>query len=209
LASVVWAHCDKGGFFLLFIESILKGHTMSRESTDRLKASLLADPEVQMMIRMRAYEIYQMRGGHDGSPAEDWFRAESEVLAVLIDEENRRAAEEVQAQSPETVAGVELVARADEGSEPETSIGAWSVTEPAGMELAPPLGDEAALQTPEKPRPRSAKKTTATGAKNTEDGAAKKTAPRRTASKKTADPTDKPKRTRKKADPSSTPTSEQ
>ena len=42
---------------------------MSRESTEALKARLLRDSEVQMMIRMRAYEIYQMHGGQAGRSA--------------------------------------------------------------------------------------------------------------------------------------------
>jgi hypothetical protein len=188
-----------------FAASFLKGNVMSRESTEAVKSRLLGDPEVQLMIRMRAFEIYQMRGGHGGSAADDWFRAESEVLNFLIAEENRRSDEEAQASSPETVAGVELVSRADAGSEPETSIGAWSATEPAGMELAPTPGGEAAMETPKKTRARSASKTSTPRAKKTGDDAAKKTTTRRAASKKSADAGDKPKRTRKKAE---TPTNE-
>jgi hypothetical protein len=126
---------------------------MSRESTDELREKLLADPEVHLMIRMRAFEIYQMRGGEPGNPATDWFRAETEVLAFLIDEENRRAAEEAQPSSPETVAGVELASDAQATADPETSIGAWSATEPAGMELAPEIGGSAPMATPKKTRP--------------------------------------------------------
>jgi hypothetical protein len=193
-----WAVCDKGGFFLFLAASFLKGNTMSRESTEALKASLLGDPEVQLMIRMRAYEIYQMRGGHGGSPAEDWFRAEFEVLSFLVDEEGRRAAEEAQAPSPETVAGVELAARLDETADPETSIGAWSATEPASLELAPAIGGEAAMDAPKKTRTRSTTKTTSPRAKKADDGSTKKTAAPRATSKKTADSAEKPKRTRKK-----------
>lgn len=152
------------------------------------------------MIRMRAYEIYQLRGGYEGSSAEDWFRAESEVLSFLIDEENRRAAEEAQAPSPETVAGVELVARADESGDPETSIGAWSATEPAGMGLAPAPGGESTIDTPRKAGARAATKTTSPRTKKAGDGSTKKTTTRHTASKKTADAAEKPKRTRKKTD---------
>ncbi len=173
---------------------------MSRESTEALKASLLGDPEVQLMIRMRAYEIYQFHGGQGGSPADDWLRAESEVLAFLIDEENRRAAEETQSPSPETVAGVELAARADESGDPETSLGAWSATEPAGLELAPAIGGDAAMETPKKIRARSTAKTTSTRAKKAGDGTTKKPAAQRTAAKKTADSAEKPKRTRKKTE---------
>jgi hypothetical protein len=181
----------------------LKGNTMSRESTDDLKKRLLDDPEVHWMISRRAYEIYQTRAGQGGSAADDWFRAESEVLAFLIAEEDRRAAEETSASSPETVAGVELISRAEETAEPETSVGAWSATEPAGLELAPAPGGEAAMESPRKTPARSASKTTTTRAKKAGDSAAKKTATtttRRAASKKSADATDKPKRTRKKAD---------
>ena len=173
---------------------------MSRESTEEVKGRLLRDPEVQLMIRMRAFDIYQMRNGQGGSAADDWFRAESEVLAFLIAEEDRRSAEETPASSPETVAGVELVSRTDEIAEPETSIGGWSVTEPAGLELAPAPGGEAAMETPKKPRARSASKTATPRAKKTGDDTANKTTTRRTVAKKTADTTEKPKRTRKKAD---------
>jgi hypothetical protein len=182
-----------------FAASLLKGNTMSRESTDDLKTRLLADSEVQLMIRMRAFEIYQMHGGHGGSAADDWFRAESEVLAFLIAEEGRRSAEETQAASPETVAGVELAPRTDETGEPETSVGAWSATEPAGMQLAPAPGGEAAMETP-KTGARSASKPATPRAKKTGDSAAKKTAAPRTASKKAAESSDKPKRSRKKAE---------
>jgi hypothetical protein len=182
-----------------FAASFLKGNAMSRESTEAVKSRLLSDPEVQLMIRMRAFEIYQMHGGHGGSAADDWFRAESEVLTFLVAEENRRADEEAQASSPETVAGVELVSRTDAGSEPETSSGAWSATEPAGMELAPAPGGEAAMEPPKRTRARAASKAATPRAKKTGDEAAKKTT-RRTAPKKSADAGDKPKRTRKKAE---------
>jgi Protein of unknown function (DUF2934) len=32
------------------------------------------------IIRQRAYEIYRQRNGNGGSPEEDWFRAEAEIL---------------------------------------------------------------------------------------------------------------------------------
>ncbi|MFL6276322.1 MAG: DUF2934 domain-containing protein [Blastocatellia bacterium] len=179
---------------------------MSRESTDELREKLLADPEVHLMIRMRAFEIYQMRGGEPGNPATDWFRAETEVLAFLIDEENRRAAEEAQPSSPETVAGVELASDAQATADPETSIGAWSATEPAGLELAPEIGGSAPMATPKKTR--TATKSPSTRSSKTGNDATTKTAPRRVAAKKTADSAEKPKRTRKKTDDSTTATGE-
>jgi Protein of unknown function (DUF2934) len=38
-------------------------------------------PEVYDLIALRAYEIYQQRGGAGGDELGDWFRAEAEVLA--------------------------------------------------------------------------------------------------------------------------------
>lgn len=39
--------------------------------------------DLQDAIRERAYELYQQRGGRDGSDMEDWIRAEREVLERL------------------------------------------------------------------------------------------------------------------------------
>lgn len=39
--------------------------------------------EVHNMIAVRAYEIYQLRGGDPGREAEDWLLAEREILAGL------------------------------------------------------------------------------------------------------------------------------
>ncbi|HET9532351.1 MAG TPA: DUF2934 domain-containing protein, partial [Blastocatellia bacterium] len=66
---------------------------MTRESIDELRERLLRDERVLDMIRMRAYEIYQMRGETPGHEAEDWFRAEVEVIGFLIDQESRTASE--------------------------------------------------------------------------------------------------------------------
>lgn len=62
---------------------------MTRESIDELRERLLRDDQVLDMIRMRAYEIYQMRGNEPGREAEDWFLAEVEVIGFLIDQESR------------------------------------------------------------------------------------------------------------------------
>ena len=35
------------------------------------------------VIAQRAYELYQLRGGHPGSEFEDWLAAEREVLSAL------------------------------------------------------------------------------------------------------------------------------
>ncbi len=54
---------------------------------DQLKEQLLSDPDINRLVARRAYEIYLERRGHiSAHPAEDWLRAESEVLPRLIDE---------------------------------------------------------------------------------------------------------------------------
>ncbi len=60
---------------------------MSKESTEAIRQRLLADDEVQYLIRMRAFEIYQRRGGSPGNPADDWFQAEDEVLTFYVEKE--------------------------------------------------------------------------------------------------------------------------
>jgi len=57
---------------------------MSKENVEELRRKLMLDERVQHMIRLRAYEIYQMRGHHPGNQAQDWFQAESEVIAFLM-----------------------------------------------------------------------------------------------------------------------------
>ena len=34
---------------------------------------------VEEQIRIRAYQLYLERGGHGGSPEQDWFRAQEEI----------------------------------------------------------------------------------------------------------------------------------
>ena len=63
---------------------------MTRESLEELRERLLDQQTVQQMIQMRAYEIFQMRGGQPGAEAQDWFHAEGEVLAFLIAHESAR-----------------------------------------------------------------------------------------------------------------------
>ena len=63
---------------------------MKLESTEEMRARLLADEQIHSMIAMRAYEIYLLRGDAPGNEADDWFQAESEILRFVIDEEVRR-----------------------------------------------------------------------------------------------------------------------
>ena len=57
---------------------------MTREINEELRRRMLADEGAQRMIRIRAYEIYELRGSAPGREAEDWLQAESEVLIYLI-----------------------------------------------------------------------------------------------------------------------------
>lgn len=43
-------------------------------------ASVSNEPEdLEPQIRLRAFELYQDRGGEDGHDQEDWLRAEEEI----------------------------------------------------------------------------------------------------------------------------------
>ena len=64
----------------------------NREHNSKLRCSPLSpnspfppsanpvDTEIEEQIRQRAYELYQERGGVDGSAADDWLQAREEVL---------------------------------------------------------------------------------------------------------------------------------
>ena len=39
--------------------------------------------DLRGVIAQRAYELYQLRGGHSGREFEDWLEAEREVLSAL------------------------------------------------------------------------------------------------------------------------------
>jgi Protein of unknown function (DUF2934) len=64
---------------------------MTKEGLEEVRRRLLGDQQVQQMIRDRAFEIYELRGGQPGGAAQDWLRAEREVLAFLIASESTRA----------------------------------------------------------------------------------------------------------------------
>lgn len=73
------------------------------------------------MIQARAYEIYVMRGGMPGGEAQDWFKAESEVLAFLIADESSRA-EETADQAPAITEQASVAASdSSDSSEPPKS----------------------------------------------------------------------------------------
>jgi hypothetical protein len=40
--------------------------------------------DLESKIRLRAFELYQDRGGEDGHDVEDWLRAEEELLKKKV-----------------------------------------------------------------------------------------------------------------------------
>lgn len=180
---------------------------MKLESTEDLRRRLLQDEQVQVMISMRAYEIYKMRGSQPGHDAEDWFRAENEILTFLIQEESRREtysheqglsdagprAFEPQTES-ETAGRLEKPTGqlAEERAESHSALGVWSLAEPASAEPAPPIGrtaEETEAPAKKKTRARAPSKSAEPRKRKTtksapKEGAAKKPAARRTSSKK-------------------------
>ena len=41
---------------------------------------------IEAQIRLRAYELYEIRGREDGHDLEDWLRAEAEIMGSVIEE---------------------------------------------------------------------------------------------------------------------------
>ena len=147
---------------------------MTTESFEELRQRMLRDADVQEMIHDRAYEIYLMRGLQPGGAAQDWFQAESEVLAFLLAHHDEQLTE----------SRVESVAsRSTIEPSPEPVVAASSTE---------PLPEPAA---PKKPRQRAASKATS-GQKPTARKAGSKKAvgsdskPKR--SRKKSKPEDKP-----------------
>ncbi|HKS40349.1 MAG TPA: DUF2934 domain-containing protein [Blastocatellia bacterium] len=185
---------------------------MTRESIEELRARLLRDPEVQTMIRMRAYEIYRIRGQEPGRQAEDWFQAQGEVLEFLIEEESRQSAEDPQPDPQLTALPTDGPESLEEPSRPvehtaggiesETALGVWSATEPDSAKLAPAIGKATEFQTdgPKQSAKKSAspRKPKAKAEGSAAEGTAKKTTRRASAKKDAGSP--KPKRTRKKSE---------
>jgi len=60
---------------------------LKEQDVERLGERAPEEREVQEAISLRAYEIYQGRGGAHGNDLDDWLRAETEVLAALTEPE--------------------------------------------------------------------------------------------------------------------------
>ncbi|HEV3205759.1 MAG TPA: DUF2934 domain-containing protein [Terriglobales bacterium] len=58
---------------------------MSTELAKKPPATVTSEPqELEDRIRVRAYELYQARGGENGHDLEDWLRAEEEVTEKKV-----------------------------------------------------------------------------------------------------------------------------
>jgi len=110
---------------------------MKKESIEAMRARLTQDDQVQAMIRMRAFEIYQSRKGQSGNPQHDWLQAEHEVLSYLIQEEAVVGALQGR--------GSDMAARPDGAGQSQAPI----VLEEAGSEAAA-SETGAALEAPRK-----------------------------------------------------------
>ena len=55
----------------------------SNEATNgvpKLQEHKIPEHKIQEQIRVRAYELFEQRGRHEGFEHEDWIRAEAEIL---------------------------------------------------------------------------------------------------------------------------------
>ena len=109
---------------------------------EKLKEQLISDPEVMRLIAKRAFEIYlERRDRYVAHPAEDWLRAESEVLPRLINQmvdHNRRA----------------IAAKDD--ADPVSSKAAEHMREETSKATAKPAAKKAAAKPAAKPAARKA-----------------------------------------------------
>ncbi len=60
-----------------------------------MREQLQQDPSVRNRVARRAYELFILRGRQIGREAEDWFKAEAEILAELMQETAQQIKEEV------------------------------------------------------------------------------------------------------------------
>ena len=56
---------------------------------DQNTRTLLTDDEIREKVALRAYEIYEDRGGQHGRDIDDWLQAETEVLSEAQRHEKR------------------------------------------------------------------------------------------------------------------------
>jgi hypothetical protein len=151
-----------------------------KESREEIRARLLRDSNVIENIQLRAYEIWILRGRVDGRHQEDWALAENEVLSFLVELELKKAPEETAAPALEVAAVEETptetapqteaapVKKTRKAAAPKTTTAKTAIAKKAASSeasaVAEPVGKKAAARKP----------------------AAKRTTPRKAASKKPA-----------------------
>jgi hypothetical protein len=152
----------------------------------KIRQQLVSDPEVRDMVAHRAFEIYVQRRGGPGNAAEDWLRAESEILPQLVNEivaRNRAAIEAHDASDPTVKDAAERMQHEIETSEAASA----PVKKPARKAAAKPASKAAAkpaAKTTAKTATRAAAKPAAT--KSAVKKAAEKPTPAEPAAKKPA-----------------------
>jgi uncharacterized protein HemX len=63
------------------VPQIVNAATADQKTADRKTADhKVAHHEIAEQIRIRAYELFEQRGRHEGHDHEDWVRAEAEIL---------------------------------------------------------------------------------------------------------------------------------
>ncbi|HSE97475.1 MAG TPA: DUF2934 domain-containing protein [Blastocatellia bacterium] len=158
---------------------------MTRESIDELRKRLLNDEGVREMIRMRAYELYLIRGDMPGHEAEDWFRAEYEVIAFFIDQDSGSASQIAPDSS-------------------ETGGLATASEQPVAEATATEALSDAAVEKKQEKKPRKVPSSSSTRRKKTaseagnegEEGSEKKKAGKRSSGAKSVEGTAKPRKTK-------------
>ena len=71
--------------------------------------TILSDDEIREKVALRAYEIYEDRGGNHGRDLDDWLQAEDEVLAEI--EEKKALYGRKQPSTTQSVEAVESTRR--------------------------------------------------------------------------------------------------
>jgi maltooligosyltrehalose synthase len=74
---------------------------------NKIRERLQQDPSVRNRVARRAYELFIQRGRQMGREAEDWFKAEAEILAELMQETAQHKEEAIESEVSHEVALVE------------------------------------------------------------------------------------------------------
>ncbi|HZS48807.1 MAG TPA: DUF2934 domain-containing protein [Blastocatellia bacterium] len=145
------------------------------------REELLRNDAVQKMIAERAYHISESRGFEAGYEAEDWFRAEGEILDYLLRE-------------------MESSKASDDGRVTENSVLGASALVESAINEEPVSGVEtvADIQPEQKPRKAGSRKTSSAGATKP---AARKTTTKSSANKTTKSASSKKSSSRRNSHP--------